>query len=66
MEFDREVFDLMPSGSKTFNLIGLKMPSDKGIYSFARSKRKPLINTKQRGGLCMNWKLTIGITIFTN
>lgn len=29
MEFDREVFDLMPSGSKTFNLIGLKMPSDK-------------------------------------
>lgn len=65
MEFDREVFDLMPSGSKTFNLIGLKMPSDKDIF-FARSKRKPLINTKQRGGLCMNWKLTIGITIFTN
>ncbi len=31
MEFDREVFDLMPSGSKTFNLIGLKMPSDKDM-----------------------------------
>lgn len=31
MEFDREVFDLMPSGNKTFNLIGLKMPSDKDI-----------------------------------
>lgn len=65
MEFDREVFDLMPSGSKTFNLIGLKCRAIR-IYSFARSKRKPLINTKQRGGLCMNWKLTIGITIFTN
>lgn len=65
MEFDREVFDLMPSGSKTFNLIGLKMPSDKDIF-FRAKQRKPLINTKQRGGLCMNWKLTIGITIFTN
>lgn len=41
MEFDREVFDLMPSGSKTFNLIGLKMPSDKDIF-FRAKQKEPL------------------------
>lgn len=44
MEFDREVFDLMPSGSKTFNLIGLKMPSDKDI--FFRAKQKEMNTTR--------------------
>lgn len=39
MEFDREVFDLIPSGNKTFNLIGLKMPSDKDIQPV--EKRSP-------------------------
>lgn len=65
MEFDREVFDLMPSGSKIFNLIGLKMPSDKDI--FFRAKQKETLDKYQAARrLCMNWKLTIGITIFTN
>lgn len=45
MEFDREVFDLMPSGSKTFNLIGLKMPSDKDI--FFRAKQKETLDKYQ-------------------
>ena len=45
MEFDREVFDLMQSGSKTFNLIGLKMPSDKDI--FFRAKQKETLDKYQ-------------------
>ena len=45
MEFDREVFDLMPSGNKTFNLIGLKMPSDKDI--FFRAKQKETLDKYQ-------------------
>lgn len=39
MEFDREVFDLMPSGNKTFNLIGLKMPSDKDIQPVEKERK---------------------------
>lgn len=45
MEFDREVFDLMPSGNKIFNLIGLKMPSDKDI--FFRAKQKETLDKYQ-------------------
>ena len=50
MEFDREAFDLMPSGSKTFNLIGLKMPRAIRIYSFALKQKETLDKyLKQRG-----------------
>ena len=45
MGFNREVFDLMPTGNKQFNLIGLKIPSDKDI--FFRTKQKETLDKYQ-------------------
>lgn len=45
MEFDHEVLDLMPLRSKTFNLFGLKTPSDKDI--FFRAKQKETLDKYQ-------------------
>lgn len=33
MEFNREVFDLMPPSRRTFNLAGVKIPNDKDWFS---------------------------------
>lgn len=45
MEFNREVFDLMPPSGKTFNLVGVKIPNDKDI--FFRAKQKETLDRYQ-------------------
>ena len=45
MEFNREVFDLMPPSRKTFNLVGVKIPNDKDI--FFRAKQKETLDRYQ-------------------
>lgn len=45
MEFNREVFDLMPPSRKTFSLVGLKIPNDKDI--FFRAKQKETLDRYQ-------------------
>lgn len=45
MEFEHEVFDLMPPGNKTFSLVGTKIPNDKDI--FFRAKQKETLDRYQ-------------------
>lgn len=45
MEFNREVFDLMPPSRRTFNLAGVKIPNDKDI--FFRAKQKETLDRYQ-------------------
>lgn len=45
MEFEREVFDLMPPNNVSYSLNGLKMPSDKDI--FFRAKQKETLDKYQ-------------------
>lgn len=53
MEFNREVFDLMPPSRKTFNLVGVKIPNDKDIF-FEQSKKKLWIDIKPHDVSCTN------------
>lgn len=45
MEFEHEVFDLMPPHNKTFSLVGMKIPNDKDI--FFRAKQKETLDRYQ-------------------